>query len=380
MFDTLTPNLPVAAGRPAASAVPRQGGHGRLLVFAPDSESPVFLADSESESEDEHLFRCADGVVRLPRSVAVAVRPVRPSTEVMPTPAAVRALRDAVASTRRPAAGGAASASELTRQLSAALHRGDGSAAFAFAQLLRHSLGLLAVYELLRRILAEVGEGWARGSRSVLAEHAVTSAATTVVELLRAGARKPGNPVGTVVVTSGPNDRHVLALPVLGHLLEEAGHRVHVVADLPLGELLNVAAQPGTKAVVVSFHAAASAASVHALVAALRSVHPGLKVAVGGPGLPRSTAFGRSCAADLVSSDPERLVELLVDRELSLLTARESEVLRAVADGLTNAEIAERLGIGSATVKSHLDSVLSKTSTDHRAAAVARALRAGWIT
>ncbi|MBQ1026531.1 response regulator transcription factor [Micromonospora sp. C95] len=48
------------------------------------------------------------------------------------------------------------------------------------------------------------------------------------------------------------------------------------------------------------------------------------------------------------------------------LTAREQQVLDLVADGLSNGEIAERLHIGVTTVKSHITSLMTKTSSPNR--------------
>ncbi|MGC5254999.1 response regulator [Gordonia sp. DT218] len=48
------------------------------------------------------------------------------------------------------------------------------------------------------------------------------------------------------------------------------------------------------------------------------------------------------------------------------LTARESEVLALVADGLSNAEIAARLHLSVTTVKTHVASLMSKTGYDNR--------------
>ncbi|MER7574109.1 response regulator transcription factor [Streptomyces sp. NPDC126514] len=61
------------------------------------------------------------------------------------------------------------------------------------------------------------------------------------------------------------------------------------------------------------------------------------------------------------------------------LTGRESEVLRLMAGGLTNAEIAERMAVGPATVKSHVAAVLAKTGTRDRTQAVIAAYEAGFM-
>ena len=59
------------------------------------------------------------------------------------------------------------------------------------------------------------------------------------------------------------------------------------------------------------------------------------------------------------------------------LTAREVEVLRLVADGLTSGEIARELKISEKTVAHHLTHIFNKTSSENRAAAVAFAIRHG---
>ena len=58
---------------------------------------------------------------------------------------------------------------------------------------------------------------------------------------------------------------------------------------------------------------------------------------------------------------------------------REHEVLTLAADGLTNKEIAYRLGISERTVQFHVNSIFNKTITNSRTEAVALALRNGWI-
>jgi DNA-binding NarL/FixJ family response regulator len=59
------------------------------------------------------------------------------------------------------------------------------------------------------------------------------------------------------------------------------------------------------------------------------------------------------------------------------LTAREGEVLALIADGLSNGEIGERLLLGRATVKTHVNRIFAKTGVRDRAQAVRYAYRTG---
>ncbi|UBI02921.1 response regulator [Corynebacterium freneyi] len=61
------------------------------------------------------------------------------------------------------------------------------------------------------------------------------------------------------------------------------------------------------------------------------------------------------------------------------LTARETEVLRLVADGLSNKDIAGKLVLTEATVKSHLVHVFTKLDVGSRTAAVAKATELGML-
>ena len=59
---------------------------------------------------------------------------------------------------------------------------------------------------------------------------------------------------------------------------------------------------------------------------------------------------------------------------------REYQVLSLAAQGLTNKEIAYRLGISERTVQFHINSIFNKTTTSSRTEAVALALRKGWLS
>ncbi|GAB2566713.1 response regulator [Leucobacter ruminantium] len=87
----------------------------------------------------------------------------------------------------------------------------------------------------------------------------------------------------------------------------------------------------------------------------------------------RAAAAGESALAPAIAG---RLLERLRSPRLSL-SARETEVLRLVAEGSTNTEIARRLHISDATVKSHLVHVYAKLGVSSRTAAVAAAREAG---
>ena len=78
----------------------------------------------------------------------------------------------------------------------------------------------------------------------------------------------------------------------------------------------------------------------------------------------------RAPAAPAVESDVGRLGEL---------SAREREVLGLVAQGLSDAQIAERLVISPHTVHRHVANILAKLRLPTRAAAAAAAARAGLL-
>jgi DNA-binding NarL/FixJ family response regulator len=64
---------------------------------------------------------------------------------------------------------------------------------------------------------------------------------------------------------------------------------------------------------------------------------------------------------------------------LPRLTARETEVLSLIAGGSGNKEIAEKLHLSEATVKSHVSHIITKLNADNRSRAISKAIALGLI-
>ncbi|KOU39598.1 response regulator [Streptomyces sp. WM6378] len=90
----------------------------------------------------------------------------------------------------------------------------------------------------------------------------------------------------------------------------------------------------------------------------------------------RAAARGETVLAPRVA---QKLVAKMRQPVQAPLTTREAEVLNAVADGLTNAEIGKRLVIAEATVKTHLLRLFAKLDVNDRTRAVVIALERGLL-
>jgi DNA-binding NarL/FixJ family response regulator len=73
--------------------------------------------------------------------------------------------------------------------------------------------------------------------------------------------------------------------------------------------------------------------------------------------------------------DPALMPALLPREREEMLTVREREILQLLADGMSNADVAQKLFISQETVKSHVRHILAKLEADTRTHAVAIALR-----
>ncbi|HEV7397421.1 MAG TPA: response regulator transcription factor, partial [Pyrinomonadaceae bacterium] len=77
---------------------------------------------------------------------------------------------------------------------------------------------------------------------------------------------------------------------------------------------------------------------------------------------------------------PAAIAERLAERMASTdLTAREMEVLELIVRGRSNREIGTHLGISEATVKSHINNILSKLGVSDRTQAATTALQRGLV-
>ncbi len=185
------------------------------------------------------------------------------------------------------------------------------------------------------------------------------------IEATRLLAADPAVSAAIVIVTTFDRDDYLfqaLSAGASGFLLKNAGPEelVRAVRVAAAGDALLAPAV--TKRVIERFAGAGSALSTA----------PGSGAASwsGAPATPPAPIPTAVPAAPAAAAPPTR--PLPFD-----LTEREAEVLRLLAHALSNAEIAQRLFIGEATVKTHVSNVLQKLGARDRVAAVVYAHRHG---
>ena len=156
-------------------------------------------------------------------------------------------------------------------------------------------------------------------------------------------------------------------LAALTRLVQELGHFVVPTGGDPSVVLADGSAAAGrlpTVALGVHHEDAEgrlpSQASARQIDAALRAVAAGLRVTIAG--------------------EADRSFHALDENDgRVLLTPRETDVLTAAANGLTNKEIARELGISLHTVKFHLESLMRKIGVSRRTEAVSKAMWLGLL-
>jgi two-component system, NarL family, response regulator YdfI len=144
--------------------------------------------------------------------------------------------------------------------------------------------------------------------------------------------------------------------------LERAGIGVVVLIDEPSVGWTARALQAGVRAILPR------ESSENEIVSAVLAVDRGLVL------LDPEVTKELASQTRTVTSTPENTADSLEE-----LTPREIEVLRLMAEGFGNKQIAARLGISDHTVKFHISSILAKLSVSSRTEAVTQGIRMGLI-
>ena len=92
-----------------------------------------------------------------------------------------------------------------------------------------------------------------------------------------------------------------------------------------------------------------------------------------------AVARGETRLSPEIQGELVRQIQMRAIDERPVLTPREREVLALIAEGLSAPDIARRLHVSPATVKTHLQGLYEKLGVSDRAAAVAVAMRTGLL-
>jgi DNA-binding NarL/FixJ family response regulator len=166
-----------------------------------------------------------------------------------------------------------------------------------------------------------------------------------------------------------------LSLPSLGGI--EATRRIK--RELPSAAIILLAVDADEEALFEALQAGASAFILRDvgpddLVTIIRRVHRGEY-------LINDTVFARPAVAGRVLKEFRGFAVYGQEAGplFAPLTPREREVLDHIAEGMTNRQVADALGISEQTVKNHVSSILRKLSLNDRTQAVVYAIRQGWV-
>jgi DNA-binding NarL/FixJ family response regulator len=149
---------------------------------------------------------------------------------------------------------------------------------------------------------------------------------------------------------------------------EHPGTRVLVLTTFDVDEYAFAALRAGASGFLLKN------ARPHELVEAIRTVAAGSSVVA-----PRVLRRMLDLFAPHLPAGEQPAVDDGLDPRLRSLTPRELDVLRCVAEGMSNAEIADRLVLSATTVKTHVGNLLAKLGVRDRVQAVIVAYESGLV-
>lgn len=203
---------------------------------------------------------------------------------------------------------------------------------------------------------------------------------------------------GTVALLQREDDIEVVGQASDGRETVELAHRLEpdiVIMDVRMPELSGIEATrqirealPSVQVLVLTAHddeqyifslleAGASGyllktAPVSELVKAIRQVEAGES--------PLSPSIARKIVVRMSHQEEKSPDSAQENGNLNDLTSRELEVLRLLAQGMSNRAIAENMSVSERTVHAHLSNIFSKMGVSSRLEAVLLAIRRGWLT
>lgn len=193
----------------------------------------------------------------------------------------------------------------LRDRYTAALMAGDqDEAGRVVADALERGMEPAAIYlGVLGPGLAEVGDAWARGDRTIADEHLATSITLGEMARVRDAVRRHERLGASVVVAAVEGEWHAVATRMIADLFAAEGWDVaHLGENTPAEDLVAMARSRSADLVVLSLSHPDRLPAARRTVAMLKALDEGPVVFVGGGGLPPED--GGALGADLVSSDP----------------------------------------------------------------------------
>ena len=196
------------------------------------------------------------------------------------------------------------------------------------------------------------------------------------LEATRIIAADPGSPSRVLMLTTFDNEDYLfsaLRAGASGFLLKNSSPEKLIEAVLVVAQGNALLSPDVTRRVIERFGPASGGGS-----GASGSGPAGASGVAGGPGAAGASSVVPAASAVHGASGAQGTLGGLPE-QVACLTERELEVLRLLAEGLTNAEIASRLYLGDATVKTHVSKLLLKLGVRDRVQAVVFAYEHGVV-